>query len=497
MRVLLGRSAALALCLCALPLAAQEDGSTDSVDLQEQLALDTNALAVLPIEILTTDPRAPALAAEAYEAILSGLASIDGLYVIGRESVLPYAGSALPAVEIARGLGVGSILESSIRADTASVSLDVDLIDARTGESHRSGHLLEISPNLRMVDPPFDLDTLMPDMASRIAEQVENTLFAKPRPDRQQRNDEAQAIFLDSSLGGNERLDALRDVWPLVRNAGPEYRDKRNEALSGPAAIAAAQLAIYSDDSRVRAGAWSMMAGVDDPYLVQPLLHSLANDADAGVRRVAAETLKGFLDEPGVREALEYARDYDASERVRNEIRFSMLSTADQQEESRAMALDTSLSADERLSAIRRVWYDEQGHSSALDEPLTAALVDVAKSADNRLTRALSWSMLSETADPNVVQPLLEALASDPDEGVRDSAAKGLTEFPDQPGVREGLERALVNDSNEHVRDAAARGLVEFLDEPGVREALEEALVNDASPLVKKRAGESLESVER
>jgi HEAT repeat protein len=479
-------------------LAAQEDGSTDSVDLQRQLALDTNALAVLPIEILTTDPRAPALAAEAYELILNELALIDGLYVIGRELILPYGSSTLPAVEIARELGVGSILESSIRADIGAVSLNVDFIDARTGESRGSGgHLLELNPNLHIPNPPFDLDTLMPDMASRIAEQVENMLFAKPRPDRQQRNDEAQAIFLDASLGDNERLDALREVWPLVRNAGPEFRDRRNEALSGPAAIAAAQLAIYSDDFRVRAYAWSMMAGVDDPYLVQPLLHSLANDADEGVRRVAAETLKGFLDEPGVREALEYARDYDASERVRNEIHFSMLSTPDQQEESRAMALDTSLSANERMSAIRRVWYDEQGHSSALDEPLTAALVEVAKSADNRLTRALSWSMLSETADPNVVQPLLEALASDPDEGVRESAAKGLTQFPDQPAVREGLERALVNDSNEHVRDAAALGLVEFLDEAGVREALEAALVNDASPLVRKRAGESLGSVER
>jgi HEAT repeat protein/TolB-like protein len=497
MRVLAKCCAAIALHLCALPLAAQEDEPTDSVDLQEQLALDTNALVVLPIEILTTDSRAPALAAEAYELILSELASVDGLYVIGRESILPYGSSTLPAVEIARELGVGTILESSIQSDTFSVSLDVTLIDARTGESRGSGHLLELSPNLHIPDPPFDLDTLMPDMASRIAEQVENMLFPKPRLDRQQRNDEAQAIFLDASLGDNERLEALREVWPLVGNAGPEYRDKRNEALSGAAAIAAAQLAIYSDDSGVRARVWSMMAGVDDPYLVQPLLHSLANDADEGVRRVAAETLKGFLDEPGVREALEYARDYDASERVRSEIRFSVLSTADQQEESRAMALDTSLSADERWSAIRRVLNDEQGQSSALDEPLTAALVDVAKSADNRLVRAHSWSMLSETADPNVVQPLLEALASDSDAGVRESAAKGLTEFPDQPGVREGFERALVNDSNEHVRDAAARGLVEFLDEPGVREALEEALVNDASPLVRKRVGESLGYVER
>ncbi len=159
MRVLLAWSAALALCHCALPLAAQEDGSTSSVDLHEQLALDANALAVLPIEILTIHPRAPTLAAEAYEAILNQLAAIEGLYVIGRESVLPYADSTLPAVEIARGLGVGSILESNIRAEPIGILLDVALIDAQTGESHGPGRdLLELNPNVQIVDPPFDLD---------------------------------------------------------------------------------------------------------------------------------------------------------------------------------------------------------------------------------------------------------------------------------------------------------------------------------------------------
>ncbi len=459
MRVLLGRSAALALCLCALPLAAQEDGSTDSVDLQEQLALDTNALAVLPIEILTTDPRAPALAAEAYEAILNQLAAIEGLYVIGRESVLPYADSALPAVEIARELGVGTILESSIRAEPIGILLDVDLIDAQTGEeSHGSAGLLELNPNVQIVDPPFNLDTLMPDMASRIAEQVESTLFptAKPQADPQQVIAEAQAMVLDASLSDSERLDALKKL-----------PSRSEELRSDAVVIAAAQIAMSSDASRVRAGVWREMAGVDDPYLVQPLLHSLANDIDEDVRRVAAETLlRGFLDEPDVRGALEYAAENDASEWVRNEIRLSMLSETERQEELRATVLDTTKTDRERSLALGNLWMGmfRNSNPEALSGEVVVAMVEMARTSNSPRIRSEVWSYLNGTSDPYLVQPLLDALA---------------------------------NDSDERVRDAAAKGLTEFLAESGVHEALEQARVNDASPLVRKTVNEALETVNR
>ncbi len=460
MRVLLGRSAALALCLCALPLAAQEDGSTDSVDLQEQLALDTNALAVLPIEILTSDPRAPALAAEAYEAILSGLASIDGLYVIGRESVLPYAGSALPAVEIARGLGVGSILESSIGVHPGGVFIDCEFIDAQTGETDRWRHEIEVNPGVQIHDPPvhIDLDALVPMMAADVSERVENQLFPEripDPPDRQQIVAEAQAIVLDSSLTDRERLEALRRLWP--------YREGRQEALSGAVAVAAAEIA-NSDDPRVRAGVWSEMTGVGDPYLVQPLLDSLANDGDADVREEAAKALRTFLDEPGVREALEHAKNYDASETVRKESHFSMLSDDEQEQALRVIALDTSADDWERADALLELWYNKGFRPQALGDAVTTAMVELAVNSDDSRLRAHVWSLLSVESDPYLVAPLLSALVNDPDE-------RG--------------------------REAAASGLAQFLEHPGVREGLEEALVYDASLLVRKRAEESLESVNR
>ena len=466
MRVLAKCCAAIALHLYALPLAAQEDEPTDSVDLQEQLALDTNALAVLPIEILTTDPRAPALVAEAYELILNELALIDGLYVIGRESILPYGSSTLPAVEIARGLGVGTILESSIRADVFTISLDVALIDAQTGESRSSGtSLLRVSPNLQISSPSFDRNTLMPDMISRVAEQVQSALYPladlqeDQQRDPQQANADAEAILLDASLSDNERLDALE----RLRRRGEWVR-------GGPVVIAAVQIAMSSDDSHVRWRVWRAMAGVDDPYLIQPLLHALANDIDEGVRRAAAETLLAdFLDEPEVRAALKYAAENDASEWVRNNVRQSMLPEAERHEELLTIVSDSTKPDAERLGAAYGLLSSDESPMSIrgpkeLSREAISAIIGLARTTGSRRTRTQALRLLRGADDPSLVEPLLILLA---------------------------------NDSYEHVRDAAAEGLVEFLDEAGVREALEEALANDPSPLVRKRAGESLGSVER
>ena len=138
MKKLLPCFAAIVISVMAVPSTAQDGDAAESNDLQGQIGLDANSLAVLPIEIMTTDPRAPDFAAEAYDLILSALGSMEGLYVIGGDSVLPYADSTLSAVEIARGLGAGMVLEGSIEADIYTISLRTRLIDARTGQ-RRSG----------------------------------------------------------------------------------------------------------------------------------------------------------------------------------------------------------------------------------------------------------------------------------------------------------------------------------------------------------------------
>jgi HEAT repeat protein len=466
MKILLLCCAATVLPFMGVPSSAQEGNTTGSSDLQNQIGLDASTLAVLPIQIMTTNARAPDFAAEAYDLILGALASMDGLYVIGGESVLPYADSPLSAVEIARGLGAGNVLESSIRADIYTISLQTRLIDAQTGR-RRSGEtsILWVSSDIHISNPPFNLDTLMPDMAARVAGDVQSALFPTedpqpdPQGDPQQAMAKAEAIVLDTSFSDNERLDALKRL------------PRRSELTHGsPVVFAAAQIATSADDSEVRYGVWQEMARVDDPYLIQPLLHTLANDVDDGVRRIAGENLlTNFIDEPGVRAALEHAAENDPSEWVRNRIRLSMLPNEERNGELLAILSDSTKSDNERLGAAYELRFDRSsgfivGGPEALSGEAVIALVDVARSTRNRRTRSEALSILSNIDDPFLIEPFLIALA---------------------------------NDSYEHVRDAAARGLGQFLDQTGVREALEDASVNDPSPLVRKTVSESLGSIER
>lgn len=259
MKILLPCCAAVILPFIAVPSPAQDGDVVESADLQGQLALDTNVLAVLPIEIMTTNPRAPDFAAEAYELILGALASMEGLYVVDGESVLSYADSTLSAVEIARGLGAGTVLKSTIQADVYTISLDTRLIDARTGQA-RSGEtsILWVSSDIHISNPPFNLETLLPDMATRVADNVQNELFPtenprpEPQPDPQQVVAEAEAIVLDNSFSDNERLDALKRL-----TRGGEL------AHGSPVVFAATQIATSADDSEVRYGVWHEIGSVE------------------------------------------------------------------------------------------------------------------------------------------------------------------------------------------------------------------------------------------
>jgi len=462
MRILLPCCAAITLYLCVLPLAAQEDGSTNSINPQEQLALDNTTLAVLPLEVLSTDPRAPSVAAAINEAILSRLSSIAGLNVVASDSVLPFADSPLAPEEIARVLGVGSVLKASLQIRDRHWGVYLQQIDAQDGERiwtsswqlprvARDGGLYAVGG--------IDFDARLQELASSVAEGVEKKFFPERTPDRQQVIAEGRVKFLNFGLSDRARLHALNEAWPLVGNAASSYEDQRSAALSGAVAVAAAQIAIDANDPGIRAEVWRQMAGVGDPHLIQPLLHALANDDSERVRREAAKTLRDFLDEPSVQDALEYAGENDDSEWVRGKIRFSMLPEAEQQEEFLMTALDTTKTDKERLSALFRLRYDSRFTRRALSDEVIIAMAQLARSSDSPRTRLHVWSLLTKTGDTYLVPPMAEALVTDPDEGVRATVARGLGEFLGYPGVREDLEEALLNDTSPLVRKAAKEAL--------------------------------------
>jgi TolB-like protein len=90
------------------------------------------SIAVLPFQNLTGHAEDAYLAAGLQEEILNALARIRDLTVISRTSASAFHGDTPNVREISQRLGVGSVLEGSIRRDANSMRLTVQLIDART-----------------------------------------------------------------------------------------------------------------------------------------------------------------------------------------------------------------------------------------------------------------------------------------------------------------------------------------------------------------------------
>jgi TolB-like protein/tetratricopeptide (TPR) repeat protein len=88
------------------------------------------AVAVLPFENLSAQGAYADLAGGLHEELLTQLAKVSGLTVVGRTSVMAYAGTTKPLREIGDELGVGSLVEGSVQVAGTQLRVNVQLIDA-------------------------------------------------------------------------------------------------------------------------------------------------------------------------------------------------------------------------------------------------------------------------------------------------------------------------------------------------------------------------------
>jgi TolB-like protein/Tfp pilus assembly protein PilF len=96
-------------------------------------AADAKSIAVLPFENLGGDPTNAAFTDGMHEEMLTALGKVAALNVIGRTSVLPYRDAAhrdLP--RISAELGIGSVVEGTVRRIGNRVRIAVQLVDARS-----------------------------------------------------------------------------------------------------------------------------------------------------------------------------------------------------------------------------------------------------------------------------------------------------------------------------------------------------------------------------
>jgi len=92
------------------------------------------SIAVLPFENLSDEKENAYFADGIQDDLLTNLSKIGDLKVISRTSVMPYRGKASNLREIGKALGVGTILEGSVRRIGNRVRVNVQLINAENDE---------------------------------------------------------------------------------------------------------------------------------------------------------------------------------------------------------------------------------------------------------------------------------------------------------------------------------------------------------------------------
>ena len=203
-------------------------------------------------------------------------------------------------------------------------------------------------------------------------------------------------------------------------------------------------------------------------------LQNLAEALNPEIREQAAEIL-GEIGSDRAIEGLANAMFNDPEESVREASIDSMASLEFEQLESLLKN-----HADPLLRKAAAICLGRQGDPRALSS-LGSALVSQPDTSED--VRSAAADALGELLSPEGVEPLSQALATDPSPMVREASAEALGALG-QGGSASPLEEALASDEEEDVRAAAADALGDLLS-PSSLPPLLEARSNDPSPKVR------------
>ena len=416
--------------------AMDSNGPSDSTSPPVAAPLDPNTIVVLSVPNRYLDARRAASLELFYKELLRHLQSVPGLNVIGPEHVAPFLASGTLEEEIARELGAAHLVVLSTSPEP-STRLFITPVDVETGNS--TGSMGFGSPFDRRW--PAELSSDAEDVADFIKEGLSDH-----RPvDRSAAIADARAIVLNSSLPPAKRAEALGKLPQTM------------EAWTEDVVQAAIELATNAPNLRARI--WRSIHGIDNPYLIDPLLNSLNFDDAEHRRRAAATALATFVTNPRVEAALEQARANDASEAVREAAQFA-LSTADERDQlALQVLLNEELSARERLGATM-LYEVRRAREVTLTTEAAQAVFNIGTDSDDPDIRAMAWGKLGRSGigNPEFIPVLLSDLANDPNLEVRTMAAFALKHYANESEVRAALEQA-EKDRSFKVREAARTAL--------------------------------------
>jgi serine/threonine-protein kinase len=172
---------------------------------------ERTAIAVLPFQNLSAEGPHRYFAGGLHDELLTQLAKVATLRVIGRTSVLTYEGSTKRLREIGEELAVGSLVEGSVQVVGDRLRVNVQLIDPVT-EAHRWAERYD-----RTLDDAFAVQS---DIAQRIVEAVGATLGGTERAaiaEAPTANADAYRLYLQG-LEYSRRPGYLRRNWEIAQD---------------------------------------------------------------------------------------------------------------------------------------------------------------------------------------------------------------------------------------------------------------------------------------
>jgi TolB-like protein/Tfp pilus assembly protein PilF len=180
------------------------------------------SIAVLPFESFSDDKENAYFADGIQDDVLTNLSKIGDLKVISRTSVMPYRGKASNLREIGKALGVGTILEGSVRRDGNRVRVNVQLINAENDE-----HIWAEDYDRELTDV-FAIQT---DLAQKIANELRAKLSPSEKAQMEHKPTEngdaylafVQAHNLSMAVEDFEKLKKSEQLYQRAIDLDPDF----------------------------------------------------------------------------------------------------------------------------------------------------------------------------------------------------------------------------------------------------------------------------------
>jgi TolB-like protein/Tfp pilus assembly protein PilF len=157
---------------------------------------ERHAIAVLPLQNLSGDPRQDYFADSMTEELIADLGQVSASRVISRTSTMTYKGTTKTLPQIARELGVDTVVEGSVLRQDNQVRITAQLIDARTD------HHLWARSYVRNLN---DILTLQDEVARTIADQIRIAVT----PEEQARLDRPRTVDPEAHELYSQGMQAL------------------------------------------------------------------------------------------------------------------------------------------------------------------------------------------------------------------------------------------------------------------------------------------------